>query len=178
MTAPHIPHTNTATSSTSQTSLTSHFSSENGSSPPGALPPHYHRDTNTPPPSMTKQGISEVDGPETLVSTTEGTCPTLSGPQESRAVVQLPTVPEAGRVHLEYLENLIRDSNEDMRFAINISYISLRMCAECKIVTLCYYVYCTTAANRLAVHRDIRALGLDMLRQFLMLQVNMGQCLY
>ena len=33
------------------------------------------------------------------------------------------------------------------------------------------------SANRLAVHRDIRALGLDMFRQFLMLQV-MSQCLY
>jgi hypothetical protein len=133
--APHTLPTNAAASSTSQTSLSSQLSSENDSSP---LPPG---DTNSPP--MTKRGGSEVDGPETggpLVST-QTSCHTETSPQDPRAVVQLPVVPEASSVHLQYLENLIRDSNEEMR---------------------------------LAVHRDIRALGLDMFRQFLMLQQQVG----
>ena len=66
---------------------------------------------------MTKGGGSEVDGPETgrpLVST-QTSCHTETSPKDPRATVQLPVVPEASSVHLQYMENLIRDSNEEMR---------------------------------------------------------------
>ena len=109
---PHAAPTNAVTSSTSQTSLSSQLSSEIGSSPPHTLPPSLRHSPQT------MAASSEVDGPGTgpLLVSADPSPHTETGSQPP-AVVQLPAVTEASNIHLQYLENLIRDSNEELRFA-------------------------------------------------------------
>ena len=145
--------------STASTSVAPQLSPSSSQFSAGSSATHMV-DHDPPPPSTAAD--SEADGPETLPLVSTVSSPhTLTSARPSD-LVQMPAVHEAGSVHLQYLESLIRDSNEELR--------SLSLCV-CVCVCVCACDGVTAAANRLAMHRDIRALGLDMFRQFLLLQV-------
>ena len=114
-------------------------------------------------------GDSVVDGP--------GTAPPPLEPPSTQTNSQALTHPlpvvarpsdddDGSSVHLQYFEKLIRDSNEELRCIYTQSCTHFHRVLELLFRERVFL-------SRYATHRDIRALGVDMFRQFLMLQVKL-----
>ena len=102
----------TAPSSPPKTSSCSQLSCESDSSPPQQPVSHNTR----------RPADSEVDGPDTAPL---GPSSQAGGGEG----VQLPVPAEMGNVHLQYIENLIRDSNEELRcVCARVQFLILQIC--------------------------------------------------